>query len=158
MRSGAPLIRHTILKTTPVELGRTVALEECALWMPTHTGLERQLFYTLRHQNPVEFTVPIQLPVINQGQLINSGITNPDILKSVISLIFDKAVLKPTLRPIYARLCSDLNEKLPPSPSDEPDGKEITFKRIHLNNCQETFEGTNNLRSEMIAPDQEMEG
>ncbi|KAK1399230.1 hypothetical protein POM88_009093 [Heracleum sosnowskyi] len=56
------LDRHTILKTTLVELGRTLALEECALWMPTRTGLELQLSYTLRHQNPVGFTVPIQLP------------------------------------------------------------------------------------------------
>ncbi|XP_019226569.1 PREDICTED: ethylene receptor-like [Nicotiana attenuata] len=60
------LDRHTILKTTLVELGRALALEECALWMPTRTGLELQLSYTLRHQNPVGFTVPIQLPVINQ--------------------------------------------------------------------------------------------
>ncbi|KAL2245544.1 UNVERIFIED_CONTAM: Ethylene receptor 1 [Sesamum indicum] len=60
------LDRHTILKTTLVELGRTLGLEECALWMPTRTGLELHLSYTLRHQNPVGFTVPIQLPVINQ--------------------------------------------------------------------------------------------
>ncbi|GAB4849237.1 mitochondrial 2-enoyl thioester reductase [Ancistrocladus abbreviatus] len=59
------LDRRTILKTTLVELGRTLALEECALWMPTRTGLELQLSYTLRQQNPVGFTVPIQLPVIN---------------------------------------------------------------------------------------------
>ncbi|KAH9625070.1 hypothetical protein KSS87_010560 [Heliosperma pusillum] len=59
------LDRHTILKTTLVELGRTLALEECALWMPTRTGLELQLAYTLRQQNPVGYTVPIQLPVIN---------------------------------------------------------------------------------------------
>ncbi|XP_047327246.1 ethylene receptor-like [Impatiens glandulifera] len=58
--------RHTILRTTLVELGRTLSLEECALWMPTRTGLELQLSYTLHHQNPVGFTVPIQLPVINQ--------------------------------------------------------------------------------------------
>ncbi|GLT25027.1 hypothetical protein SLA2020_001830 [Shorea laevis] len=60
------LDRHTILKTTLVELGRTLALEECALWMPTRTGLELQLSYTLRQQNPVGYTVPIQLPVITQ--------------------------------------------------------------------------------------------
>lgn len=60
------LDRHTILRTTLVELGRTLALEECALWMPTHTGLELQLSYTLCQQNPVGFTVPIQLPVVNQ--------------------------------------------------------------------------------------------
>ncbi|CAN1228876.1 Ethylene receptor [Linum perenne] len=47
------LDRHTILKTTLVELGRTLSLEECALWMPTRTGLELQLAYTLRQQNPV---------------------------------------------------------------------------------------------------------
>ncbi|MED6172273.1 mitochondrial 2-enoyl thioester reductase [Stylosanthes scabra] len=60
------LDRHTILKTTLIELGRTLALEECALWMPTRTGLELQLAYTLRQQNPVGYTVPIHLPVINQ--------------------------------------------------------------------------------------------
>ncbi|XWS16807.1 hypothetical protein CRYUN_Cryun33cG0012300 [Craigia yunnanensis] len=60
------LDRHTILQTTLVELGRTLALEECALWMPTRTGLELQLSYTLRQQNPVGYTVPIHLPVINQ--------------------------------------------------------------------------------------------
>lgn len=101
-----------------------------------------------------------------KGQLIDSGITTPDILKvtithlechnllqviiflysiffllklrslfafqGVIELIFDKAVLEPTFCPMYALLCSDLNEKLPPFPSDEPGGKDITFKRIDL--------------------------
>ncbi|KAK7283817.1 hypothetical protein RIF29_13563 [Crotalaria pallida] len=60
------LDRHTILKTTLVELGRTLGLEECALWMPTRTGLELQLSYTLRQHNPVGYTVPIHHPVINQ--------------------------------------------------------------------------------------------
>lgn len=95
-----------------------------------------------------------------KGQLIDSGITSADILKGVISLIFDKAVLEPTFCPMYAQLCSDLNTKLPPFPSDEPDGKEITFKRVLLNNCQEAFEGAENLRSEsrqMTAPEQESE-
>ncbi|KAJ7955659.1 eukaryotic translation initiation factor isoform 4G-1 [Quillaja saponaria] len=95
-----------------------------------------------------------------KGQLIDSGITSADILKEVISLIFDKAVLEPTFCPMYALLCSDLNEKLPPFPSDEPGGKEITFKRILLNNCQEAFEGADELREElrhMTAPEQETE-
>ncbi|CAI9787424.1 unnamed protein product [Fraxinus pennsylvanica] len=95
-----------------------------------------------------------------KGQLIDSGITTPDILKGVISLIFDKAVLEPTFCPMYAQLCSDLNEKLPYFPSDEPGGKEITFKRILLNNCQEAFEGADKLREEvrqMTAPEQESE-
>ncbi|KAJ8562168.1 hypothetical protein K7X08_011459 [Anisodus acutangulus] len=83
-----------------------------------------------------------------KGQLIDSGITSADILKGVISLIFDKAVLEPTFCPMYAQLCSDLNEKLPQFPSDEPGGKEITFKRVLLNNCQEAFEGADKLRDE----------
>ncbi|KAI3775356.1 hypothetical protein L1987_49929 [Smallanthus sonchifolius] len=95
-----------------------------------------------------------------KGQLIDSGITTADILKGVISLIFDKAVLEPTFCPMYAQLCSDLNTKLPMFPSDEPDGKEITFKRVLLNNCQEAFEGADKLRAEirqMTAPEQESE-
>ncbi|KAM5564652.1 hypothetical protein ABKV19_018963 [Rosa sericea] len=95
-----------------------------------------------------------------KGQLIDSGITDPDILKDVIFLIFDKAVLEPTFCPMYALLCADLNAKLPPFPSEEPGGKEITFKRVLLNNCQEAFEGADNLRAEirqMTAPEQEME-
>ncbi|MCD9639724.1 Eukaryotic translation initiation factor isoform 4G-1 [Datura stramonium] len=93
-----------------------------------------------------------------KGQLIDSGITSADILKGVISLVFDKAVLEPTFCPMYAQLCSDLNEKLPPFPSDEPGGKEITFKRVLLNNCQEAFEGADKLREEarqMTAPELE---
>ncbi|XP_010927939.1 eukaryotic translation initiation factor [Elaeis guineensis] len=95
-----------------------------------------------------------------KGQLIDSGITTPDILKDVIKLIFEKAVFEPTFCPMYAQLCSDLNERLPPFPSEELGGKEITFKRILLNNCQEAFEGADNLRAEirkLTGPDQEME-
>lgn len=68
------LDRHTILKTTLVELGRTLGLEECALWMPTRTGLELQLSYTLRQQNPVGYTVPIHLPEINQVFISNRAV------------------------------------------------------------------------------------
>ncbi|XP_030535550.1 eukaryotic translation initiation factor-like [Rhodamnia argentea] len=95
-----------------------------------------------------------------KGQLIDSGITTADILKGVIQLIFEKAVLEPTFCPMYALLCSDLNERLPPFPSDEPGGKDITFKRVLLNNCQEAFEGAENLREELrqlTAPEQELE-
>ncbi|TYH08007.1 hypothetical protein ES288_A08G280800v1 [Gossypium darwinii] len=97
---------------------------------------------------------------ILKGQLIDSGITSADILKEVISIIFDKAVLEPTFCPMYARFCADLNDKLPSFPPEEPGGKEITFKRVLLNNCQEAFEGADKLREEvrlMTAPEQEME-
>jgi translation initiation factor 4G len=119
-----------------------------------------------------------------KGQLIEAGITTADILKvwlftvvllliafyfltfllfliqEVISLIFEKAVFEPTFCPMYAQLCSDLNDKLPSFPSEEPGGKAITFKRVLLNNCQEAFEGAGSLRAEianMTGPDQEIE-
>ncbi|XP_058179722.1 uncharacterized protein LOC131298339 isoform X2 [Rhododendron vialii] len=93
-----------------------------------------------------------------KGQLIDSGITT-DILKEVTSLIYDKAVLNPTVGPLYAQLCSHLDKKLPPFPSDEPGGK-ITFKHVLLNNCQEAFEGTDKIREELTqttASEQELE-
>ncbi|WOL17295.1 eukaryotic translation initiation factor [Canna indica] len=97
---------------------------------------------------------------ILKGQLIDAGITTPEILKDVITLIFEKAVFEPTFCPMYSQLCYDLNDKLPPFPAEEEGGKEITFKRILLNNCQEAFEGADNLRAEvrkLTGPDQEME-
>ncbi|KAK4783405.1 hypothetical protein SAY86_007779 [Trapa natans] len=95
-----------------------------------------------------------------KGQLIDSGITTAYILKGVIQLIFEKAILEPTFCPMYALLCKDINDKLPDFPPEEPNGKEITFKRVLLNICQEAFEGADELREEirqMTAPDQELE-
>ncbi|CAM8920827.1 unnamed protein product [Rhodiola kirilowii] len=95
-----------------------------------------------------------------KDQIVDSGITTADILKGVIALIFDKAVLEPTFCFMYAQLCSALNEKLPPFPSDEPGGKDITFKRLLLNNCQEAFEGADKLRQEvklLNGPEQDAE-
>ncbi|MCL7030779.1 hypothetical protein MKW94_020984 [Papaver nudicaule] len=81
-------------------------------------------------------------------------------MQGVSSCIVGKAVLEPTFSPMFALLCSHLCEKLPPFPCDEPGGKEITFRHILLNTCQEAFEGAENLKAEirrMTAPDQEME-
>ncbi|XP_068648233.1 probable ethylene response sensor 1 [Aristolochia californica] len=71
------LDRHTILKTTLVELGRTLGLEECALWMPARTGLSLQLSHTLRHQTPVGLSVSIQLSVVNQVFSSNRAVRIP---------------------------------------------------------------------------------
>ncbi|RWR94614.1 putative ethylene response sensor 1 [Cinnamomum micranthum f. kanehirae] len=60
------LDRHTILKTTLIELGRTLDLEECGLWMPSRNGSSLQLSHTLRHQMHVGSTVSIQLPIVNK--------------------------------------------------------------------------------------------
>ena len=78
----------------------------------------------------------------------------------MIQLIFEKAVLEPTFCQMYALLCFDINGKLPSFPSEEAGGKEITFKRVLLNNCQEQFEGADKLKEEvrlMTDPSQEME-
>ncbi|MQL80769.1 hypothetical protein Taro_013228 [Colocasia esculenta] len=71
------LDRHTILKTTLIELGRTLGLEECAIWMPSRTGLNLQLSHTLRHQIPVGSVVPINLPIVNQIFSNNRAIIIP---------------------------------------------------------------------------------
>lgn len=60
------LDRHTILKTTLVELGRTLDLEECALWMPSQRGLNLQLSHSLNSLIPFGSTVPINLPIVNE--------------------------------------------------------------------------------------------
>ncbi|KAL6968564.1 mitochondrial 2-enoyl thioester reductase [Sarracenia purpurea var. burkii] len=61
------LDRHTILKTTLVELGRTLDLEECALWMPSRRGLSLQLSHTLNNLIPIGSSVSINnLPIVNE--------------------------------------------------------------------------------------------
>ncbi|XP_054823202.1 ethylene response sensor 1-like [Prosopis cineraria] len=59
------LDRQTILKTTLVELGRTLGLEDCALWMPSRCGLHLQLSHTLSGAQ-VSSCVPTNLPAVNQ--------------------------------------------------------------------------------------------
>ncbi|XP_031407797.1 probable ethylene response sensor 1 [Punica granatum] len=60
------LDRHTILKTTLVELGRTLGLEECALWMPSRNGMNLQLSHTLHHQTSVGSNIPKNHPIVNK--------------------------------------------------------------------------------------------
>ncbi|KAL4564183.1 hypothetical protein LXL04_028236 [Taraxacum kok-saghyz] len=82
------------------------------------------------------------------GKPIESEITTADILKGVVSTIFDYAVQEPTFCPMFAQLCSDLKRKLDPFPSDEPGGLEIRIRRVMLNTCQHAFEGLEKLREQ----------
>ncbi|KAM0847216.1 hypothetical protein ACQ4PT_055167 [Festuca glaucescens] len=84
-----------------------------------------------------------------KDQLIEAGITREDILEDVITVMFEKAVSEPTFCPMYAQLCSYVNMKLPSSPPEEPDVKEIAFTSVLLNNCHEVFEGAGNLCAEI---------
>ncbi|EXB95735.1 Ethylene response sensor 1 [Morus notabilis] len=60
------LNRDTILKTTLVELGRTLGLEECVLWMPSRSGLNLQLSHTLNYHIKVGSSIPMNLPIISE--------------------------------------------------------------------------------------------
>ncbi|XP_027118146.1 probable ethylene response sensor 1 isoform X1 [Coffea arabica] len=60
------LDRKTILRTTLVELGRCLQLEECALWMPSRRGLNLQLSHTLNSLIPAGSTVPVNLPDVSE--------------------------------------------------------------------------------------------
>ncbi|XP_037471186.1 probable ethylene response sensor 1 [Triticum dicoccoides] len=71
------LDRHTILKTTLVELGRTLGLQECAFWMPSRSGSSLELTHTMRHHIPTGSSVEINLPVVNQVFSTNRAIIVP---------------------------------------------------------------------------------
>ncbi|GLJ46528.1 hypothetical protein SUGI_0980570 [Cryptomeria japonica] len=55
------LDRHTILNKTLIELGRTLHLDECTLWMPTCSGLELQLSHSLKHGQNIH-AIPVTVP------------------------------------------------------------------------------------------------
>lgn len=63
--------------------------------------------------------------------------------------------MEPTLCSMYADLCHSINMGLDSFPKHEYDGEVITFKRILLNKCQQTFEGLRAQARQMTAPDQE---
>ncbi|KAI4341670.1 hypothetical protein MLD38_026364 [Melastoma candidum] len=71
------LDRHTILKTTLVELGRMLGLEECALWMPSRSGMTLHLSHTLHHHLSVGSTIPINLDVVNEVLSTHQAISIP---------------------------------------------------------------------------------
>lgn len=83
-------------------------------------------------------------------QVVTSGIESADLLRGVISLIFDKAVSEPGFCALYARLCVKLSKALPEFPPLEGEDKPMTFRRILLNTCQEEFEGAEKARQAVI--------
>ncbi|KAL5203171.1 hypothetical protein ABZP36_014123 [Zizania latifolia] len=60
------LDRHTILRTTLVELKRTLHLAECALWMPTRSGTALQLSHSIHNSAALGSVVPIKLSIVSK--------------------------------------------------------------------------------------------
>ncbi|KAJ3669479.1 hypothetical protein LUZ60_011429 [Juncus effusus] len=73
------LDRHTILHTTLVELGRTLDLAECFVWMPsrTGTGMHLHLSHSLHNKSSLGSTVPISLPVVTRVFSTNRAVPVP---------------------------------------------------------------------------------
>eukprot|EP01018_Ginkgo_biloba_P035998 Gb_19613 [translate_table: standard] len=66
----------------------------------------------------------------------------------VATLLYYKTISETQLFPMYAKLCVHLTKVAPQFPSDEPNGKIESFRRILLNLCQMEFEGACELKAE----------
>ncbi|XP_063937771.1 uncharacterized protein LOC108196917 isoform X2 [Daucus carota subsp. sativus] len=87
-------------------------------------------------------------------QVKQINIDNAGTLAGVMSLIYDKALMKPTLCGMFANFCYHLSEELPDFIEDD---EKITFKRLLLNKCQEEFERGEREREETNRPEEEGE-
>ena len=80
-------------------------------------------------------------------------LTDPEELKSMVAIIFDKALEEAHFCNMYARLCNKIKDLLPKFPEPDQPGdpgpepgqekqpkRELSFKRCLLNKCQEEFE------------------
>ena len=93
--------------------------------------------------------------------LIKEEVRDMEIMKGVINILFQKALLEPGFCTMYAELCRVLERSIPPFEIDKADGGKPqvrspnqllllpqltashslqTFKRFLLNKCQEEFE------------------
>ncbi|XP_026440781.1 eukaryotic translation initiation factor-like [Papaver somniferum] len=117
-------------------------------WMSTVRGNLSHEERILRRVRGILNKLTVEKYKILRTQLIDSGITTLHILQGVASLILNKALAEPMFCPLYAFLCHELScswlldppDGLPSFPSDKRVGKEITFKRILVNKCQQAFE------------------
>ncbi|ERM94935.1 hypothetical protein AMTRI_Chr07g29810 [Amborella trichopoda] len=57
------LDRHTILYTTLVELSKTLALQNCAIWMPNDQKTEMNLTHELKRRD-VKLSIPVNVPEV----------------------------------------------------------------------------------------------
>jgi hypothetical protein len=71
-------------------------------------------------------------------KIVNAGVSTPELLHSVIGLIFDKALMEPKFSRMYAYLCANLDDSMPQFDVPGDDRKE-TFRRGLLQKCQREF-------------------
>jgi hypothetical protein len=96
-------------------------------------------------------------------------IDSPELLRSTINLIFDKATSEEKFCPLYAQLCKQLASKFSEESVqgmekfESESGKKMSFRRLLLNQCQEEFEKEKKLtvltpaeKAELSAADREM--
>ncbi|KAM1027602.1 hypothetical protein ACFX2G_041228 [Malus domestica] len=106
---------------------------------------QRQLKAILNKLTPQNFE-----KLFEQVKAVN--IDNATTLTGVISHIFDKALMEPTLCEMYANFCFYLAGELP---DFSEDNEKITFKRLLLNKCQEEFERGEREQEEANKADEE---
>ncbi|KAJ3037849.1 Eukaryotic translation initiation factor 4 gamma 2 [Rhizophlyctis rosea] len=74
-------------------------------------------------------------------QILHVGMKNQNLLKTVIELIFEKAIDEPNFGSMYAQLCAKLSTDLPKVEEwVDIDARNNVFRRALLNKCQEEFE------------------
>ncbi|GJQ11346.1 hypothetical protein GpartN1_g3137.t1 [Galdieria partita] len=80
-------------------------------------------------------------------QILDVKIDSPELLRGIVSEIFDKALLEPNFGPMYAELCDRLSISMQRMLDESADGgfrdesgKKVTFKSILLSNCQSEFQ------------------
>ena len=71
------------------------------------------------------------------GELLNSGINNVSLMRGLVVLVYDKAVLEPTFIKMYAQMCKRLAADLPKF--EDEDG-ELPFVDVLVGKCRSEFE------------------
>merc|ERR1719446_1032782 len=73
-------------------------------------------------------------------QLLECGIETQGHIETLMSEVFEKATTQHHFVSMYTELCIKVNEWILERDIKGEDGKTVSFKRILLNQCQDSFE------------------
>jgi hypothetical protein len=75
------------------------------------------------------------------SQIVELDISNVEVLRGIVNEIFEKTLNEPLFASMYAELCRRLNMHYDSSDVKYTDdnGKQLTFRRVLLKNCQNEF-------------------